>query len=83
MTNDHQQTGIINIYKFIDETVVKNSDTTPVIYSVSENQPSETHAKINFHKFIDEAVINKSDTTPVIYSVSEQRPSKTHSKTTL
>ena len=75
--------GLINICIFIDEAVVKNSDTTPVIYSVSENQPSKTHDNINISKFIDEAVVKQSDTTPVIYSVSEQRPSKTHSKTTL
>ena len=68
-------TGIINICKCIDEAVVKNSDTTPEIYSVSENQPSQTHDNINISKFIDEAVVNKSDTTPVIYSVSEHRPS--------
>ena len=78
-----KNTGIINICKFIDEAVVKNSDTTPVVYSVSENQPSKTNDNINISKFIDEAVIKKSDTTPVIYSVSEQRPSKTHSKTSL
>ena len=70
-----KNTGIINIYKFIDEAVVKNSDTTPVIYSVSEHKPSKTHDNINISKFIDEAVVNKSDTTPVIYSVSEHRPS--------
>ena len=78
-----KNTGIINICKFIDEAVVKNSDSTPVIYSVSENQPSKTHGNINIYKFIDEAVVKKSDTTPVIYSVSEHRPSKTHHKTTL
>ena len=78
-----ENTGRINICKFRAEAVVKNSDTTPVIYNVSENQPSKTHDNINISKFIDEAVVNKSDTTPVIYSVSEQRPSKTHSKTTL
>ena len=69
--------------KFIDEPVVKISDTTPVIYSVSEMLPSKTHGNINIHKFIHQAVVNKSDTTPVIYSVSEHRPSKTHHKTTL
>ena len=78
-----KNTSIINIYKFIDEAVVKNSDTTPVIYSVSENQPSKTHDNINIYKFLDEAVVKKSDTTPVIYCVSEQRPSKTPNKTTL
>ena len=67
--------GRINICKFIDEPVVKISDTTPVIYSVSEHLPSKTHANIKISKFIDEAVVKKSDTTPVIYSVSEQRPS--------
>ena len=67
--------GRINICKFIDEPVVKISDTTLVIYSVSENQPSKTHDDMNISKFIDEAVVIKSDTTPVIYSVSEQRPS--------
>ena len=70
-----KNTGRINICKFIDEAVVKISDTTPVIYSVSENQPSKTHGNINVSEFIDEAVVKKSDTTPVIYSVSEQRPS--------
>ena len=70
-----ENTGRINICKFIDEAVVKNSDTTPVIYSVSENKPSKTHDNINISKCIDDAVVNKSDTTPVIYSVSEQRPS--------
>ena len=70
-----KNTGIINICKFIDEAVIKNSGTTPVIYSVSENQPSKTHDNIKISKFIDEAVVNKSDTTPVIYRVSEHRPS--------
>ena len=75
--------GRINICKFIDEPVVKISDTTPVIYSVSEMLPSKTHGNINIYKFIHQAVVKKSDTTPVIYSVSEHRPSKTHHKTTL
>ena len=75
--------GIINICKFIDEPVVKISDTTPVIYSVSEMLPSKTHGNINIYKFIHQAVVKKSDTTPVIYSVSEHRPSKTQHKTTL
>ena len=59
------------------------SDTTLVIYSVSDNKPSTKHGNINIYKFIAEAVLKISDTTPVIYGVSEQRPSKTHSKTTL
>ena len=78
-----KNTGRINICKFIHQAVFKNSDTTLVIYSVSEMLPSKTHGNINIYKFIHQAVVKKSDTTPVIYSVSEQRPSKTHSKTTL
>ena len=70
-----KNTGRINIYKFIDEPVVKISDTTPVIYGVSEMLPSKTHGNINIYKFIHQTVFKKSDTTPVIYSASEQRPS--------
>ena len=62
---------------------MKKSDTTTVIYSVFENQPSKTHGEINILKFILGAVVKTSDTTTVIYSVFEHPPSKTHCKIAL
>ena len=62
---------------------MKKSDTTTVVYSVFEKQPSKTHGDINISKFILGAVVKKSDTTTVIYGVFENPPSKTHSKIAL
>ena len=62
---------------------MKKSDTTTVIYSVFENQPSKTHGEINILKNILGAVVKKSDTTTVICGVFENPPPQTHSKIAL
>ena len=60
---------------------MKESDTTTVIYGVSEHQPSQTHGDINIAKSILGAVVTKSDTTTAMCDVFENLPAKTHTVT--